>query len=135
MHKATAFLLFSIVLFGGGIALLSSFHGRTSEVVPPSTEIPAVLEAEGKRYELEVAPESTAYDLMLLAQEETDFSFSGREFAGLGFFVEEIQGKRQNPREGRYWIYSVNGQKVELGVSLYKLKANDVISWSYEKEE
>ena len=111
---------------------------RTSGLVPPPGTIPvvlAVLEVQGATYEIAVPQGSTVYELMAKAQEETDFSFSGREFAGMGFFVEEIQGKRQNPKEQRYWMYSINGQKAQLGISFYELQSNDVISWTYEQEE
>ena len=138
MKRGTFVLLFSIVLFGGGVAFSSSLQDRTSGLVPPPGTIPvvlAVLEVQGATYEIAVPQGSTVYELMAKAQEETDFSFSGREFAGMGFFVEEIQGKRQNPKEQRYWMYSINGQKAQLGISFYELQSNDVISWTYEQEE
>lgn len=93
--------------------------------------LPVVLSVEGKEYELSLPQGSTALQLMEAAKLQ-GFSFSGREFTGMGFFVEEINGKKQNPRQNMYWIYSINGKKAEVGVSNYIIQPNDVISWDYE---
>jgi hypothetical protein len=135
MKKGTLFLFFAIVLLGGGIALTAAFQDRTLSFVPPFAKFPAVLKIEGQRSEMEVSPQSTVYDLMLQAQEETDFTFSGREFAGIGFFVEEINKKRQSNKERKYWIYSINGKKAMVGVSQYIVEPYDIITWNYEDQE
>lgn len=94
----------------------------------------AVLESPGYQKELFLPENSTVYDLMKQAQfQDQNFSFGGKEFSGLGFFVEEINGVSQNPKQGYYWIYYVNGKAASLGVSQYKIKNNDIINWRYEK--
>lgn len=136
-----------ILFLVGSIALLASFvlGDRTPQSVPTQTVQSAVLSqeklvplrlvAQENTYELFLLQGATAYDAMAIAQKEMGFSFQGREFPGLGFFVEEINGARQDPRTGKYWIYSINGKKAEVGISAYIVQANDIISWKYEDEE
>ncbi|MDP2735682.1 MAG: DUF4430 domain-containing protein [bacterium] len=143
-NKGTLFLLFSIVLLGSGVALTASLQGGTSSPVLPQTEenvqqepqlLSVTLEAEGAPYELKIAPGSTVYDLMVKAAQETGFTFSGREFAGLGFYVDTINGKKESTRNSKYWIYYINRQKAPMGISWYELQAHDIISFELEDEE
>ncbi|MDP4007321.1 MAG: DUF4430 domain-containing protein, partial [bacterium] len=143
--KGTFFLLFSVVLLGGGVAVAASFEGRTQDIVPPpqgkegsfiqDEKIPFVLEVQGLRYEVEVEAGSSAYDAMETLQKASDLNFKGKEFPGLGFLVEEINGLRQSNGERKYWIYSINGEKAKIGVSQYIIQPYDIITWSYEDEE
>ena len=131
-------MLFSVVLLGGGVAGSAFLQGGTESIVPaprtPEQLIPVILEVEGTMYKVSVKPGSNAYDAMVQAHETSDLSFEGTEFSGLGFFIEEINGLRQNPRVGKYWIYYINGKMAKVGISIYKVQTNDVISWKYEKE-
>tara|TARA_Y100000310_G_C20688913_1_gene820929 strand:+ start:1796 stop:2485 length:690 start_codon:yes stop_codon:yes gene_type:complete len=140
MNKGTLFVLFFIVLFGGGVAFTALVGDRTESIVPTSGTtaqalIPISLEVEEVTYELHVEPGSSVHDAMAKAQETSDLNFTGRQFAELGFFVEEINGVKQNPRAGKYWIYYINGRKAEVGISVYIVQENDIISWKYEDEE
>lgn len=97
--------------------------------------IQAILEVPSVSYEVFVPEASNAYDLMAAtATQYEDFSFNGRDFTGIGFFVETINGLSQDRGEGMYWIYYINGKVAPVGISQYKLKADDVITWKYEKE-
>ncbi len=108
---------------------------RTTEDRTEKEGVQAVLEVPGLSYEVFVPEGSTVYDLMAAAASKyNNFSFKGKEFGGIGFFVEEINGLAQDKGEGRYWIYYINGETAKVGVSQYKIKENDVISWKYEKE-
>ncbi|MBI4093361.1 DUF4430 domain-containing protein [Candidatus Kaiserbacteria bacterium] len=75
--------------------------------------------------------DGTVLDAMHAQKAEGTLSFSGREFPGLGFFVEEINGKRS--ADGYYWILYVNGTLSQTGVSQTFLSAGDLIEWRYEK--
>lgn len=72
---------------------------------------------------------------MQIIRKDYPFTFSGKEYSGLGFFVEEINGVKNNTQEGRYWIYYINGKKAQVGISSYILKPNDIIMWKYEPDE
>jgi hypothetical protein len=130
-------LSLSFVLFKeGDRTLLRQGFGvqadRTQENVP---SISATLEVDDSRYEVSLSQGGNVYELMAAAKDQYGFSFGGREFPGIGFFVEEINGLQQSPRAGKYWIYYINGRKAEVGISVYQLKTHDVISWKYEDEK
>ena len=149
MNKGTLFLLFFVVLLGGGVAMSASLMDRTESIVPAPRTLESLvskdqqlseekilvnLEIEGIGYQVSVALGSSVYDAMVQAQETSDLSFEGIEYSGIGFFMEKINGLRQNPRVGKYWIYYINGVSAKVGISVYIIKDNDVISWKYEKE-
>ncbi len=61
----------------------------------------------------------------------SNFTFAGREYPSLGFFVESINGKKGT--NGYYWFLYVNGKSSDTGASETHLKTGDVIEWKYEK--
>jgi len=74
---------------------------------------------------------SPVLDVMHALAGKGSFSFSGQDFPGLGFFVEEMNGRKNT--DGYYWILLVNGKKSDLGASQARLKEGDVVEWRYEK--
>ncbi len=97
---------------------------------PAEEKIKAVMLINGAKYEAEVKLGSSAYDLMNLLKTENKISFFGKDYSGLGFFVEEINGVKNNPA-GKNWLYYVNGKPAPVGISNYIIKANDIIEWKY----
>ena len=137
MKKAVQFLLLfgsAALVLGLAEAWVGQTEDRTSELVlVTETELVTVsLVVEEERHEVEVRAGSSVYDVLEAAKEQW-LSFKGREFSGMGFFVEEINGKAESNRQRMYWIYSVNNKKAEVGVSSYIIQPNDVITWTYEK--
>jgi len=61
---------------------------------------------------------------------EGKIDFKEKTYVGMGKFIEEINGVKGNGN--KYWIYYVNNKKAEVGVSNYKLKSGDVVSWKLE---
>jgi len=98
------------------------------------SEIPALLVIDNHSYSTTVPTGASVYDLMQIIRKEYPFTFSGKEYSGLGFFVEEINGVKNNTQEGRYWIYYINDKKAQAGVSNYIVQSNDIINWKYEHE-
>ncbi len=95
-------------------------------------KIKAYLTVENKKYEIETKNNSSVFEIMQKIKEEnSEFSFKYKEHTGLGVFVTEINGKKGG-KDG-YWIYYVNGVEASVGVSNYKIKNGDIISWKYEK--
>ncbi len=70
-------------------------------------------------------------DVMHALTAEGTFSFSGREYPSLGFFVESIQGKKN--AGGYYWFLYVNGKESEKGASQTFLSPTDTVEWKYKK--
>lgn len=101
------------------------------EISSPKAGISATLIINGSRFETSVEENATIYDLMVVLSHEGAFSLSTRNFGGsLGYFVEAINGTKNT--NDHVWIYYINGQKATVGISNYKLKSNDIISWNYE---
>lgn len=87
-----------------------------------------------EKFETFALPQSTVYDLMASLKNQGKIIFSGENYSGLGFFVKEINGVKNNPKTGEFWLYYINNKPAWVGVSGYELKPGDVISWKYIKE-
>ncbi len=61
------------------------------------------------------------------------FLVATKEYTGMGKFVEEINGIKNNPTTNEYWGYYVNGESAQVGASNYILKQGDKIEWKYAK--
>jgi len=162
MPPKTVFSIFgfSILLIGIGVGVFvvtsqhitsrSTFEDRTTANVlalqpqieeavlsaplsKTSTSYIAFLEVQDKRYESNISQNISVYDFMIQLQEAQDFQFSGKDFFGVGFFVEEINHVVEDTRNRVYWIYYINDQKAKVGVSSYTINPNDIITWKYEK--
>lgn len=92
------------------------------------------LVVEGKEYNIETIEGSTVFETMLQIKnnstEDNHFDFKYRDTAGLGSFINEINGVAGKP--GKYWIYYVNNVKAQIGVSKYILNEGDIINWNQE---
>lgn len=82
-------------------------------------------------YSVPVSQEGTVLEAMNAYAATSDFSFSGREFSGLGLLVEEI-GELEN-MDGYYWSLYINGELSELGVSSARVYPGDTVEWRYQK--
>lgn len=80
-----------------------------------------------------ISATTTVYDLMVKLKSENKISFTGKEYSGMGFFVDEINGVKNDNLAGKYWIYYINGQTAQVGISNYVIKPNDLIEWKYGK--
>ncbi|MBT4121168.1 MAG: DUF4430 domain-containing protein [Candidatus Magasanikbacteria bacterium] len=99
-------------------------------------ENPIILTVAGEKYTREMREETTVYELMqnLSASSVKPFMFSGQDYgAGMGYFVTEINGIKNDPQAGKYWIYYINGDSAKIGISNYIIKKGDIIEWKYEK--
>ena len=70
-------------------------------------------------------------DLMKLIGEEDGLNFKYQD-SGLGVFIEEINGVKNNSSDNVYWMFYVNGKMAAVGASDYKLSNNDIVEWRYE---
>ncbi len=111
----------------------SQLATTTSKEAKPEL-LSATLKASDRTYNLNLQPNTTLLEAMrqLTAQSAQPFIFSGKEYPSLGFFVEEINGIKNDPGSGKYWIYYINGQTAQIGISNYQVKQNDLIEWKYE---
>jgi len=112
--------------------IIQSEKSEQAQIVsaPAEEKIKVVMLINGFKYEAAVKPGGSAYDLMNSLKMENKMNFSGKDYASLGFFVEEINGVKNNPA-GANWLYYVNGQPAQVGISNYLIKNNDIIEWKY----
>ncbi|EKE07222.1 MAG: hypothetical protein ACD_18C00150G0001 [uncultured bacterium] len=90
----------------------------------------ATISIEGKKYEVIFAEENIVLkDLLDKLQTESDFSYSGVNYSGLGYFVNEINGLKNS---NKYWVYYLNGVSAKAGISIQKINSGDNIEWKYE---
>lgn len=107
----------------------------TNSLNVETNTLTVTLEVNEQKYTLVYTNGDSLYTAMDKLKNETDFRFSGRDFGrSLGYFVEEINGVKNDRSNGKYWVYSINGEKAKIGVSNYLLKSNDIITWKYEDE-
>jgi hypothetical protein len=91
----------------------------------------AILEINGLKIESELTESDTIYDFMKKARKDGKLEFKEKIYTSMGAFIEEINNIKNNGEEN--WIYYVNNQKANIGISNYKIKPGDIISWKFEK--
>lgn len=102
------------------------------EPAPAALATMTVIGSSTAVYPLTGADGTSLADAMeALATQQTGFSFSAREFSGMGAFVESIEGRPNE--DGFYWILSINGTKSARGVSSVILHQGDSVEWRYER--
>lgn len=104
-----------------------------TKVTLKTHEIQIYFLSGDKNYSLNVPLGSTVYDVMNILASTTDFSFKANFYSGLGYFIEEINGVKN--QGGTYWTLYVNSKYSEVGASAYKLSDGDSVEWKYEKGE
>lgn len=101
---------------------------QIAEIQPTSN---FTLTVGSSTYTTHIHDGDTLYDTMRALSSTTNFIFTGREYIGMGFFVESINGKVS--ADSHYWILYKNGTRSSTGVSQTTLHAGDVAEWKYEK--
>lgn len=64
-------------------------------------------------------------------EESSTFSFKGKEYLGIGYYVLAINGREEGG--GFYWILHVNDRTANLGVSQQSVGPGDHVEWRFEK--
>jgi len=80
-------------------------------------------------YEYQEKASTSVYDFMTKLQTEGKIIFKEKNYPGMGKFIEEINGQKNDVKN---WIYYVNDKKANIGISNYQLNPGDVVSWKYE---
>ena len=50
----------------------------------------------------------------------------------MGILIEAI-GEKENGKDGKYWLYYVNGEMPQVAADKQILKANEVVEFKFEK--
>ncbi len=104
----------------------------TTTILEDINQVDTTVEISGDFYKTHLPEKSTAYDAMQNLIDNKKITALIKEYSGIGKFVEEINGTKNDTQVGKYWIYYVNGQPAKVGISAYTLKQNDLITWKYE---
>ncbi|HNW71761.1 MAG TPA: DUF4430 domain-containing protein [Candidatus Paceibacterota bacterium] len=91
----------------------------------------AILEINKIKYTGEIKNGESIYSFMNSLREKEKITFIEKNYSGMGAFVEEINGIKNNGEKN--WIYYVNGKKANIGISNYKINSGDTVSWVYEE--
>ncbi|MCC7160150.1 DUF4430 domain-containing protein [Candidatus Nomurabacteria bacterium] len=89
-----------------------------------------LIEINGIKYKTNYIDGMSVYDSMNQLKNEREINFVEKNYIGMGKFISEINSIKGNGIKN--WIYYVNGVEAQVGVSNYKIKNGDVISWRYE---
>jgi hypothetical protein len=152
MHTRPVLLCITALLVFVGIFVLTQ-HATAPSVPSPQTagtSSPPTVEVSTQDMSSPVRQEeissakliihSSAYPLpvgetllsgMETLQSKGAFAYTGRNYPGLGFFVDAINAERN--ADGMYWVFYVNGVPASKGVSSTIVHERDVIEWKYEK--
>jgi len=154
-HKPHLWLWLVLIIIVGisGYLTFSSPESATldqtvSDLLPINTEseeepqtdliddFVATLTVGDTTYNTKVVEGTTVHEVMatLTTMSIQAFSFSGQDYGGdMGFFVNEINGVKNDNVNGKYWIYYINDKEAQVGISHQTLKSGDIIEWKYEE--
>jgi hypothetical protein len=96
---------------------------------PAKNQISVSLAVGEKTYQTKIDEGSNVYELMQKLANETDLKFVAKEFSGLGYYIEEINGVASDPQANKYWMFSINGVPSNTGISQTILKEGDAVEW------
>ena len=117
-------------------ASIFAYARQESPATPSLAAAPAAAENASFKigdiiYSFTVEKGETVLDAMRALEASSSFTFTGREYPGLGFFVVSIDGRANGG--GKYWILYANGVLSAVGVSEAPVRAGDAFEWRYEK--
>lgn len=77
-------------------------------------------------------PKNTSVETVMQKAKKKGLTYETKKFGGMGTYIKTINGLSEDMRAQLFWIFSVNGKKGTVGISSYRIKAGDTISWSFE---
>ncbi len=88
-------------------------------------------ESSPKNLKLGIWEGATAFDILKKAAENTNLNLETKSYDA-GVMIETI-GDQKNGRDGKYWLYYVNGQMPMVSADKNTIKAGDKIEFRFEK--
>jgi len=85
-----------------------------------------------RSYSLEMDKNSTVLQLLQKGSSTYGFSLNYTNNGAYGAFIEEIDGVRNSPTQGLYWLYYLNGKYANVGASTQKINEGDTVLWKYQ---
>lgn len=108
---------------------------KNTEPAPKKINVKiAVNSPEGKTSYTASIEEGATTEAAMNAAKKNGFSYTSKQYAGLGTYVSALNGLTEDTKNGFYWIFYFNGCKSTAGISSTTLHAGDTILWRYEQQ-
>jgi hypothetical protein len=106
---------------------------QATQTTQAPVSISTVLTVDAQTYTAAVSEGATAIDVMnAVAASHPEFTYSGKEYEGMGLLVETINDVTNDTAANTYWTFYVNGAMAQVGASSYQVQQNDQLEWKYE---
>lgn len=119
----------------GAAAINSSVTSSTTLQTAPhlttSSDAVVIILINGASYSTPLASGETLSQAMQTLMQKGDFTYTQKNYPGLGEFVDSINGVTSN--NGHYWFLYKDGKISDTGISSTYLNAGDVIEWKYDR--
>ena len=123
--------IITILVLVGGIWWQQHVTGTDQQAFEEQSA-QVTVDIDGQQYAVVVPDGSTALDVMNQAQRDDDLTYSGKEYEGLGYLVETINGQTNNTSDNVYWTLYMNNEVANVGVNDLIVHTGDAIGWKYE---
>lgn len=104
-----------------------SIAPKTSEIVVEKNTDIITLKINNININLPIQQGQTFYDILISAQKNGQINFTGKDYSGMGFFISSIGDLHEG--DGKYLVYSINGNEASVGISSYVPKLGDIVEW------
>lgn len=112
-----------VMLAGCGV---KQDNQKTTESSETSAKVSIVLKEEDKEFdskEVKVKEDAVLYDVL-------KDNFDIEDTKG---FITSIDGHKQDEKENKYWLYTINGKQAEKGVQETKVSDGDDVVFDLSK--
>jgi hypothetical protein len=142
MNKKNIYIIIGAVIIiaaGAWLAVSCGFLKSGAEktaVVQEKLEKDVVLAISGGKiqpvtFKMNFIKGMTAFDLLKSGTDELDLSLKTKAY-DIGIMVAAI-GDTENGKDGKYWMYYVNGEMPMVSADKKELKAGDKVEFKFEK--
>jgi hypothetical protein len=81
-------------------------------------------------YTVEISGNDTAYDVLIKAGKQNNFTITSEYYTGMGYFVSGINGIGSH--DNYFWAFYYNGVSSMVGASGQKVQDKDTTAWKFE---
>jgi hypothetical protein len=136
INKYLAGIIGIVIIVGAGWYYAASHKPSSSSTASDSVQvnpntINVSLKVDSNNYAVAVNPGATVLDVMKKAADQ-GFAYSGQDSASMGYYVDEVNGVKNNNDKGQYWSFYINDKMAQAGISTQTVQAGDTITWKYE---
>jgi len=143
MKKSNIFLiavLAAIIIIGVSVWMFSEIRGgqnlvsNNANIQTSKGEVSLIInygEGAVENFKFSIKNGYTAFDALNDAMQKTGKVIKTKKY-DIGVFIESIGGK-ENEKNGKNWLYYVNGAMPQVAADKYELKNGDLVEFKFEK--